>query len=354
MNAAALRAAYGGVRVLLTGHTGFKGGWLARWLHRLGAEVHGLALPPQEPARLHTLLPAELRARERIVDVRDEAAVRAAIEAIEPALVLHLAAQALVRRSYREPALTFATNVQGTVHVLEACRRSDAFRAAVVVTTDKVYADDGGAWGYRESDRLGGHDPYAASKAACELAVASLRQSFPERLGRVATARAGNVIGALDFGEDRLVPDLVRAAKSGTQLALRRPDAMRPWQHVLEPLHGYLVMGARGLAGAPGEAWNLGPGPEGERTVAQVAALLQRAIGRDGLFREAPDPDAPHETHRLTLDATKAAVQLGVRPRLSADEAIAWTAEGYAAWLEGRDEGALLDRQLAAYEERLS
>jgi CDP-glucose 4,6-dehydratase len=186
VNAAALRATYAGVRVLVTGHTGFKGGWLARWLHRLGAEVHGLALSPDGPARLHTLLPDELRARERIVDVRDEAAVRAAIEAIEPALVLHLAAQALVRRSYREPALTFATNVQGTVHVLEACRSVEAFRAAVVVTTDKVYADDGGAWGYRESDRLGGHDPYAASKAACELAVASLRQSFPARLGRGA------------------------------------------------------------------------------------------------------------------------------------------------------------------------
>lgn len=354
MNAAALRAAYAGVRVLVTGHTGFKGGWLARWLHALGAEVHGLALPPEPPARLHALLPEELRARERLVDVRDEQAVGAAIEAIDPTLVLHLAAQALVRRSYRAPAATFATNVQGTVHVLEACRRARSFRAAVIVTTDKVYADDGGAWGYRESDRLGGHDPYAASKAACELAVASLRQSFPERLGRVATARAGNVIGGLDFGEDRLVPDLVRAAKSGQAVPLRRPDAIRPFQHVLEPLHGYLVLGAELLGGAAGEAYNFGPGPDGERTVLQVATTLQRALGREGLFREEPDPSAPHETHRLTLDVTKAAVQLGVRPRLSADEAIAWTAAGYAAWLDGGDEGAVLDGQLRAYAERLS
>lgn len=330
------KAAFRGKRVLVTGHTGFKGSWLTLLLHRLGAKVSGLALDPESPSLFEAAHVADRLELDARVDIRDAAKTSRAIADSNPDVVIHMAAQALVRRSFRDPVGTMATNVQGTIHVLEAIRALGRPMAVVVVTSDKVYANDGRMNAYSESDRLGGSDPYSASKAACELATASYRASFfpaasLENHGvALATARAGNVIGGGDWAEDRLVPDLVRAWTQGERVSIRSPSATRPWQHVLEPLTGYLTLASQLMTGDKDacQAWNFGPDPSDVWT---VQALLECAQGQwpavDWVAE--PQPGAPKEQLRLAIDSSMARERLGWQPRWAADRAIAETMRWY-------------------------
>ena len=315
-----------GRRVLLTGHTGFKGAWLALWLARMGARVTALALEPAAEPNLFSLARVAALCNSHIGDIRHSAPVLAALQAAQPEVVLHLAAQALVRQSYRAPLDTFSTNVMGTAQVLDALRGSTSVRVAVVVTTDKVYRNRGTPYPYREDDALGGHDPYSASKAAAEVVTASYRDAFLAAQGvAVATARAGNVIGGGDWSEDRLIPDAVRAWQAGATLHLRRPQAVRPWQHVLEPLAAYLRL-AETLWRNPALAggFNFGPHTHEAASVGTVIGLARDAFGRgdtelgDGL-------EGPHEAAWLALEVAHARIQLGVRPRWSLHQAVART-----------------------------
>jgi CDP-glucose 4,6-dehydratase len=335
-------APWRGTRVFLTGHTGFKGGWLVMMLHELGAEVHGYALgPPTRPSLFEECRIAGLLASHVVADIRDASRVRGAIETAQPRVVFHLAAQPIVRRSYREPLETFATNVMGTANLLEACRSVPGVRAIVNVTSDKCYENREHESPYREGDAMGGHDPYSASKGCAELATAAWRRSFLSAAGaQVATARSGNVIGGGDWAEDRLVPDFLRALGEGRELLLRAPRATRPWQHVLEPLAGYLTLAER-LLGDDGEryasAWNFGPASTDDRTVQWVAERLCAQVpgARWGLD---PRPSQhPHEAGLLALDSTRAQSLLGWMPRWNAEEAIRRTVEWHLAWRAGRD-----------------
>lgn len=342
-----------GRRVLLTGHTGFKGAWAARWLARKGARVTGLALPPAEGPSLARMLGGDHLEAEHLIDLRDAERVARAVAAARPEIVLHLAAQALVRASYADPVGTVGTNVMGTVHLLDALRRQDGLAAILVVTSDKVYENDESGRAYGEDDRLGGHDPYSASKAAAEIVAAGYARSFFGPAGvPLATARGGNVVGGGDFAADRLVPDIVRAAQSNRPVALRNPGATRPWQHVLDCVSGYVAY-AEALAGGREvpPALNFGPAP-GERPIAagEVARRLHAALGRADDWRPDDSP-APHEMARLAIDARAAAKALGWRPRLAAGATLDWTAEWYAAFLAGADMAALTDAQIARYEE---
>src|SRR6266446_3873476 len=315
--------------VFVTGHTGFKGGWLATWLVDLGARVVGYGLSPDTTPSYFVRCGLAERVTSHVADVTDLAALEAAVAAARPSVVFHLAAQSLVRRSYAAPVGTFATNVLGTVHVLEAVRRTPSVEAVVVVTSDKCYENRERPQGYHEDEPLGGHDPYSASKAAAELVAAAYRRSFFARGPRLATARAGNVIGGGDWAEDRLVPDLVRAQAVGTSLALRSPDATRPWQHVLECLHGYLQLGARLVEGKRefASAWNFGPAPEDNRTVAMVLEGL-RAHWPDLRWHNGK-VDTLHEAQLLYLDSSKARNSLGWRPVWSLNETLVATATWY-------------------------
>lgn len=356
-----------GKSVLVTGHTGFKGSWLVAWLTRMGARVTGYALPaPVDEPSLFRLAHLHRGITHVEHDVRDLAALTACVQAARPEVVLHLAAQSLVRHSYQEPVATFATNVMGTAHVLEACRPHGGWpgpRAVVIVTTDKCYENREWPWAYRETDALGGHDPYSASKACAELVSAAYRGSFfsSSTTAQVATARAGNVIGGGDWANDRILPDIVRAVQAGTRARIRNPSAVRPWQHVLEPLAGYLVLAARlleGPAGAWTQAWNFGPRDDEPVPVSRIATRFVAGLGRSAeqaLELLAPDPHAPKETRLLRVDATKARSELGWRPLLSVDEAVDWTAAWYRAVLDDeRAAPAELERQLTAYDERLA
>lgn len=345
---------YNGKRVLVTGHSGFKGSWLAMWLRRLGAEVCGIALPPETEVSHYNLLKPELRSE--WCDLRDAEHVAGIVRDFRPEIVFHLAAQPLVRKSYAEPALTFAVNVGGMVNLLEALRSTGGTRAIVIVTSDKCYRNDESPRGHREEDPLGGYDPYSASKACQELLAASYRDSFFARGGTLlATARAGNVIGGGDWAADRLIPDLVRAAARGECEPLRSPDAVRPWQHVLEPLGGYLLLGQRLFEGETQVAtgWNFGPAENDALTVGEVAAQMKRFWPRVE-FRFAPQPDAPHETKLLQLNCAKAERELHWHGVWSAGEAIRRTAEWYRDFYEtgAVDTAADLDGYLAAAAER--
>lgn len=330
-----------GRRVLVTGHTGFKGGWLCRALWLMGADVTGLALDPEgELSPFATLRVAEMLATDLRVDIRDAASVRAAVRGARPEVVLHLAAQALVGRGYRDPAATFAANVTGTVNVIEAIRTLEDARAALIVTSDKVYRNDGAGRAFVESDPLGGADPYSASKAAAEIAVASYRASFDD-LPPLATARAGNVIGGGDFGEDRLIPDLVRAQSAGETLRVRRPDATRPFQHVADVVRGYLMYAERLAAGTAPEALNFGP-RDGEIRVRDLLAAW------GGVAWQAVEAPPMEEARRLALDSSLAGRAIGWHPALDTRQAIAVTAAWYAAWRRGEDTARLADATLAA------
>lgn len=339
-----------GKRVLLTGHTGFKGSWLSLWLHKLGAKVTGVSLPPKASPNLFLLAGIEQVCESHFCDIRDSGKLAVLIDQAQPEIVFHLAAQPLVRTSYREPIETFATNVMGTAHVLNALRGLSCARAAVMVTTDKVYRNNEWPWPYREDDALGGHDPYSASKAASEIVIASYRDAFLAEQGvAIATARAGNVIGGGDWSEDRLIPDAVRAWHTGQMLEIRRPDAIRPWQHVLEPLAGYLILAEKlwqqpDLSGA----YNFGPETSEAATVRDVVALARQIYGK-GKVSYGNSSVGPHEAGSLALEIAKAANTLGIKPRWSLTEAIDHTMSWYSAQHEGADARVLCESQIDAY-----
>ena len=338
---------YRGKRVLVTGHTGFKGSWLVLWLQMMGAKVTGISLPPETSPNHYQLL--GLNIESFYIDIRDEVLLCQKMREINPEIVFHLAAQPLVRRSYQQPLATWATNVMGTANLLDACRQVEHLAAIVVVTTDKCYENKEWIWGYREIDSVGGHDPYSASKGACELLVASYRRAFYNQSNSplIATARAGNVIGGGDWSEDRLIPDLVRSLMVGESLEIRSPNATRPWQHVLECLSGYLVLGQQLLEGnnVYAEAWNFGPDSEGNRKVSQVLSALKS----DWLAADwhCTDDQHPHEAQLLRLDSSKARENLLWRPVWTFEEGLFATAQWYRAWLE-HDE-VISHRQLKNY-----
>ena len=340
-----------GKRVLLTGHTGFKGAWLAAWLQRLGAKVVGVSLPPATTPNLFALADIETFVESHYCDIRDPIRLAALLADARPEIVLHLAAQALVRAGYREPLPTFATNVQGTANVLEAARGESSVRVIVAITTDKVYRNTEPPRPYRETDALGGHDPYSASKAAAEIVIASYRDSyFAQRRVGVASARAGNVIGGGDWSEDRLIPDAVRAWSAAVPLEVRRPGATRPWQHVLEPLAGYLVLAERlwhepELAGA----YNFGPDTRDAATVRTVVELARAAFGR-GEVAWGDGNEGPHEAAWLALDVSKAREALNVEPRWRLAEAVRRSMVWYQRQRDGARATDLCRADIDAYE----
>ena len=338
-----------GKRVLLTGHTGFKGSWAALWLADIGADVTGFAGAPETEPSLHEILGAQGIAS-ILGDLRDSEAVTQAVAQANPDIVLHLAAQPLVRRSYADPVETFGSNVLGTVHLLDALRLRARPVTTLVVTTDKVYENDEQGRAFREGDRLGGHDPYAASKAATEIAVASFRQSYFAPQGwPLVTARGGNVIGGGDFSEDRLIPDIVRAALSGKKLELRNPQATRPWQHVLDCLDGYFTYVEALSTDAP-NALNIGPhDPSDTQTVEAVTRAMCSSLGVPGDWN-LDDQDNPHEMAALALDPSAALQTIGWQGRLTSAQAIRLTADWYGAWMNGAEMAAFTRDQIAAYQ----
>lgn len=329
--------------MLVTGDSGFKGTWLALWLQQLGASVVGISLPQDDAKAIASVVDAGHVHHD--VDVRDAEATAEAIALAEPEVVFHLAAQALVRRSYVDPVLTYETNVVGTANVLEAISATPAVRAAVVVTSDKVYRQDGVDRQFTETDHLGGGDPYSASKACTELVVAEWRRRTPRVA--TATARAGNVVGGGDRAEDRLLPDVVRSIEGGVPVVIRNPAATRPWQHALDALGGYLALGAA-LLGGDEVAPAVNFGPTGS---APVASVLDDFIGHLGRGEWVLDQtEHPHEAPRLALDVTLARETLGWSPRIDLDTTLRWTAEWYGTQLEGGDLRALTLDQIARYE----
>ncbi len=339
-----------GKRVLLTGHTGFKGAWLTLWLNRLGAEVTGISLPPNTSPNLFELAGIQASCHSYFCDIRDAQAVATLSVKAQPEIVFHLAAQPLVRASYRDPLGTFSSNIMGTAHVLDALRGLDSARAVVIVTTDKVYRNLEQPYPYREEDALGGHDPYSASKASSEIVIASYRDAFLREQGvALASARAGNVIGGGDWSEDRLIPDAVRAWQADEMLEIRQPQAIRPWQHVLEPLHGYLTLAEKlwhhtEVAGA----YNFGPHTHEAATVKEVVELSRQAYGKGNILYE-DGSSGPHEAGWLALETAKARVTLGVQPQWNLAEAVTRTITWYQAQHAGADARELCLAEIEQY-----
>lgn len=342
---------YDGKRVFLTGHTGFKGAWLAKWLKMMGAVVGAYSLePPSEPSLW------ELANIERDVirlggDIRDARTLKGAMVDFRPEIIIHMAAQSLVRLSYEYPVDTFTTNIMGTVHVLDAIRQTDSVRSAIMVTSDKCYENGERNKGYTEEDPMGGHDPYSASKGCAELTVSSyVRSFFVDSSASIASVRAGNVIGGGDFATDRLIPDMVRAFRKGESVHIRFPQAVRPWQHVLEPLSGYLLLAKRlwedkTYVGA----WNFGPADEAARTVGEVVEKFASIWGGDALH-VLDNADHPHEATWLKLDCTKANSVLKWQPRTDFEQALSLTAEWYKAWSCGKNPRHLVEKQISYFE----
>ena len=347
--------AYRGRRVLVTGHTGFKGGWLTLWLTELGADVTGYALPPDTHPNLFSAIAVPNRVRHVEGDVRDLEAFRRTWRDCRPDVVFHLAAQPIVRESYRRPVDTITTNVVGTTHLLELARESDWPLAMVCVTSDKCYENVEWPYGYREDDRLGGADIYSGSKAAAEILISSYRRSFfaAADAPAVASVRAGNVIGGGDWASDRLVPDCIRALLDGRPIEVRHPHSVRPWQHVLEPLSGYLTVGAllqqRGAAGlAARSAWNFGPTIPNARSVGAIVEAMIREWGT-GTWLQPPADEGGHEATLLRLAIDRAQLKLGWHPRWDFDETIRRTVEWYRTYYEGRDVLACSLNQIVRY-----
>lgn len=342
-------------RVFITGHTGFKGAWLSHWLSRWGATLGGMSLPPTQPS-LFAELDLASRMESHIGDIRDADLVMKRLREFEPEIVFHMAAQPLVRLSYREPIATYATNVMGTIHVLEAARATSSVRAIIGVTSDKCYANKEWPWGYRENDPMGGHDPYSSSKGACELVIDAWRKSyFSGRSGpRLASVRAGNVIGGGDWAEDRLIPDIVRAFEAGVPVVVRSPRATRPWQHVLEPLSGYMTVAQKLVdEGADwAEPWNFGPSADDIRPVGDIIAQMVQVWGDGAQWRseEEADPEKRiHEAQTLALDSSKARQRLGWRPVWTLEQ----TLNRIVDWSKRRQAGvsvaSLCDEEIESY-----
>lgn len=344
-----------GKRVLVTGHTGFKGTWLSIWLRQLGAEVIGLSLDPKEGLNLYDLSGIASDIKDHRGDIRDKDTVLALFKAEQPEIVFHLAAQALVIDGYHDPLYTFETNTLGTANILEAIRQTDSVHTSVIITTDKVYENKEWHWGYRENDPLGGYDPYSASKGAAEIVAGSYLRSFfnPDQYDKhgksIATARAGNVIGGGDWSANRIIPDCIRAFEEGKAVHLRNPASTRPWQHVLEPLGGYLQLAHRMMEQPTAfcGAWNFGPDYSSIRNVGQLVSELIKQMGRGSMTR-ADQPDGHHEAKTLSLDISKALFQLEWQPRLDFDSTIAWTADWYKSY-QSTDIKKLCEQQINAY-----
>src|SRR5262245_1423591 len=346
-------------RVFLTGHTGFKGSWLSMWLHALGAQVTGFALdPPTQPSLFEQARVASMLHRSIRGDIRDFSSLKDAIDGCRPDVVIHMAAQSVVRRAYEDPIETYASNVLGTVHLLEALRQLGRPCAVVNVTSDKCYENREWAWGYRENEPMGGHDPYSNSKGCAELVTSAYRDSFfsPKSQAshgiRLASARAGNAIGGGDWTANQLIPDLMRAFLAGRACQIRNPAATRPWQFALEPLRGYLMLAER-LAQDPeafSSGWNFGPADSDAQPVSFIADELVRLWG-SGAVWESDAAEHPHEAHFLKLDASRAKSALGWRPVLSLDEALVWIAEWYRGCQAGCDLRRLTQTQIARYEQ---
>ncbi len=350
-----------GRKVFITGHTGFKGSWLSLWLQQAGAEVCGYSLEAPTTPNLFQVASVARGMQSVMGDICDLAKLQKTMQRFRPEIVFHLAAQPLVRQSYQDPVGTYATNVVGTANVLEAVRSCDSVRAVVVVTTDKCYENREWLWAYRENDRLGGHDPYSSSKACAELVVASYRNSFFSAAADADTrvllgsARAGNVIGGGDWAQDRLIPDIMQAFSQKKTVKIRNPLAVRPWQHVLEPLHGYLLLAERLYNDGAGfaEAWNFGPQDADARPVQWIVKHLAAPWGPEA-HCEMDAAQHPHEAQALKLDWSKAAHGLGWQPMLHLEEALRWTADWYRAWNNGTEMHALTCRQIEQYASLLS
>lgn len=339
-------------RVVLTGHTGFKGSWVSLWLQSMGAVVRGIALaPPTKPALFDVIRAAD-GMDHQVADIRDAAAVQQLMSDFQPEIVLHMAAQPLVRLSYQQPVETYATNVMGTVHVLEAARQAGSVRAIVNVTTDKCYENREWVWGYREDEPMGGHDPYSNSKGCVELVTTAYRKSFmaSENIA-LASARAGNVIGGGDWALDRLIPDILRAVEVGQPVDIRNPSATRPWQHVLEPLSGYLLLAQHLVAHGQdtAEAWNFGPRDEDARPVNWIAERVCQLWG-DGARWDQSGTTGPHEANFLKLDISKAKARLGWAPTWDLDHALQKIIGWHRAWMAGQDMRAVSLEQIAQFQ----
>jgi len=338
-------------RVLLTGHTGFKGAWMSLWLHSMGAKVQGFALAPSTSPSLFVEAKVGDLIKSSLGDIRDFAAISKVVKDFKPEVVFHMAAQPLVRYSYDNPLETYATNVMGTAHLLESIRTIDTVRAVVNVTTDKCYENREWVWGYREDEAMGGYDPYSSSKACSELVTAAYRQSFLDKAGiAVATARAGNVIGGGDWAKDRLVPDILRAFENKQPVSIRNPNSIRPWQHVLEPLSGYLLL-AEKLCAEPkafSQAWNFGPQDDDAKPVGWIVEAMANKWGKDASW-SFDEGDHPHEAHYLKLDISKARQTMGWSPRWTLDKALDQTVEWHTAWLQGNDVRTLCLQQINDY-----
>lgn len=333
---------YAGRRVLVTGHTGFKGSWLSLWLKKLGATVAGYSLPtPTSPSHFDILLTEKLKDIKNVIgNITDTESIDKAIREFNPEIVFHLAAQPIVLESYKAPVDTYETNVIGTMKVLDACRKMGTVKAIVCITTDKVYDNKEWCWGYRENDPLGGYDPYSSSKACCEIAIASFRNSFfpigtfgIKHNTLVASARAGNVVGGGDWAANRLIPDLVRGAVAGEKANIRNPLSTRPWQHVLEPLAGYLLLGAKLLSGKTtfAEAWNFGPNQEGVANVQKIVTEMMKTWKELRVTFD-PDPNAFHEAHLLQLDIAKSRDVLGWVPLWDTKTTFSKVSDWYQSW----------------------
>jgi len=341
-----------GKRVLVTGHTGFKGSWLSLWLDALGAKVSGLALAPDTTPSLFVDLGLDSRIASTYGDIRERNVVENAFNDTQPEIVLHLAAQSLVRRSYREPLDSYATNVMGTANILDSIRRCPSVRSVVVITTDKVYENAESGTPFSEQEALGGYDPYSSSKACAEIVTASYRRSFLNERGvAVASARAGNVIGGGDWSEDRLFPDIFRKLIFGRDLVIRNPDSIRPWQHVLDPLAGYLLLAERLVTDgdAFAEAWNFGPDENDARTVRDAIGELQK-VWDEPVDWDLTNEPQPHEAATLTLDSSKARQRLGWTPRLDFADAVRFTGEWYREYKVGHPATKLCIEQIEAYQ----
>ncbi len=341
-------------RILITGHTGFKGAWLSLWLQELNAEICGIALEPNTQPNLFSLASVAKNMQNHIADIRDFENIKKIIHDFKPEIIIHMAAQPLVRYSYQNPIETYSTNVMGTVHVLEAAKTCESIKAIVNVTTDKCYENKEWAWGYRENETLGGFDPYSNSKACSELVTSAYRNSFYQKLNiGLASARAGNVIGGGDWSQDRLIADIMKSIVDEKPVVIRNPHAIRPWQHVLEPLSGYLLLVEKlfNLPEKYAEAWNFGPYAHDAVTVENIVKkIFSNWPDKNAGYAIKQDPENLHEAHFLTLDITKAMTELNWKPRLNSNETIAWVTDWYQAWIKKEDMHEFTVKQIKQYE----